>query len=150
MTSVTNTITTAESPLHRDEFFFSDLLDLIEDGKISLLTAPPATRYAPSDGWSKVNARVEWTLWLGSLPSLNTKGILGECLRQFDKHFSKVPAKDLPKAVDHLIMGDFCQLQYQPSIMDNYRRFVLITENRNHSMEERDGVSNMRSITCYR
>ncbi len=82
---------------------------------------------------------MEWATWLGSLSSLDKKGILTECIRQLDKQFDGTPVKALSTVVERQVMHEFCQLQCQPYIMDNYRRFVLIKEGGNDG-ECKDGV----------
>ncbi|THH02520.1 hypothetical protein EW026_g379 [Hermanssonia centrifuga] len=127
--------------MKQGEFFYEGILQLIEDGKISLLSAPPNIRQL---GKSYVDKRdsvtMDWVCWLISLVSLDTVGILAECLKLFNKRFGQTDHKDLTPAVEKEILHDMCQLQIQPVLMDNYRRFVTITETRNEQLVDKDGV----------
>ncbi|KAJ3541216.1 hypothetical protein NM688_g6118 [Phlebia brevispora] len=128
--------------------FCEQLLRLIEDGKISLLPSLPLVKREVRTGSQFLDPRMEWVAWVAGTSPWNAKTILVQCMKQLDERFSKTPIRDLSYAVEKETMSDFRQLQCQPAIMDNYRRFVLITESRNDAPDTcKDGVELTTTFT---
>ena len=142
-----------DSPPNSGEFFFDKLLQLISDGKIALSRAPPAPPFHRKVD-DNPDPTMEFAAWLYRIPSMSRKDILEECLKLLDEHWTKVTqntkGKQLMQVVEDAIIQDLCQIQLLPVIMDNYRRFVLITEDRNDNNLERDGVSDSSFLDVFR
>jgi hypothetical protein len=49
--------------------------------------------------------------------------------------------KDLSPAIEQEVLSDMLQMQLQPAVMDNYRRFVMVIETRNDQALQSHGVS---------
>ncbi len=71
---------------------------------------------------------------------LEPRGILERCLRGFSQQFSEYPEeKWTPRVLDELSLV-LTSLQMQPSIMDQYRRYVVITGKQDKVGYDRSGV----------
>jgi hypothetical protein len=116
----------------RGEFLLSNIVNLLADGEISLLRAPPLHGDDPGH------------IWVGSqlkLFLLDASGLLEECLNTFVFHYSSTPAAQLTSAVEAEISQDLLRMQTQPSMMENYRRFVVIKEVNSKELDSnKDGV----------
>lgn len=123
---------------------------MIEDGTVSLLYAPPLLR-APRRSNERVDVTVdlrkEWSEWLINLQLSEPTDILVQCTEMLQKAFPKLSDKELTSTVEKEVLADMGQMQLQPDLMDNYRRFVIITETRNDQSMESDGVS-VLSCVC--
>ena len=124
---------------HSGEFFFERLLRLIDEGKLALLRAPPTGPAAVKQP-HKADPTTEWQQWVLSLPCSSQREIMEKCTQLLETRFSKVSDKNLPHEILAEVLYDLRQMQLQPTIMDNYRRFVVMTEGRNDLLEA-DGVS---------
>ena len=72
---------------------------------------------------------------------LDPRGILERCLRGFSQQYSELPEeKWTPQVLDEL-SSVLTSLQMQPSIMDQYRRYVVITGKQDKVGYDRSGVS---------
>lgn len=96
----------------------SQVIQLLAEGKVSLLTAPPL--YGS-------DAEQRWMVSQTKLLSLDAVGLLKECLSSFDAHHSNTPAAQLSSAVHGEIFHDLLDMQTQPQIRQTRRRFVIIT-----------------------
>jgi len=101
------------------DFLLHNIIALLADGEISLLRAPGLHGDDPGPGWISSQLR---------LFSLDASGLLEECMRTFTAHYSNTPIAQLPGALEAEISKDLLRMQTQPSIMENYRRFVVIKE----------------------
>jgi hypothetical protein len=118
-------------------------LKLIEDGQVSLLQAPrPIQASAESDdtsGWVSKQIRTM---------SLDARGLLEECWKQFNGNYPNVPESAWPSKMDAEISEDLSFMQMQPAIMQEYRRYVVIKGPGNDHIEwDRDGVSYFRTLS---
>lgn len=126
-----------------------DLLRLIEEGTVSLLYAPPIIRapHLEKNRTDKMfDPSLDWAEWVMKLQFSEAKDMLAECVRMFQEAFPKVPDRDLMSVVEKEVLADMASLQLQPDIMDNYRRFVAITETRNGINLESEGVRIARRL----
>lgn len=129
--------------VHRRDFFYARLLKLIEEGKVSLLHVPPKSRsprLAENDTSRTVNPGLDWVSWALGISSMDSAGILQECLRIFDKKHPNISDRDIRTVIEQEVLSDIVQMQLEPAIMDNYRRFVMIVETRNDQSLETSGV----------
>ena len=79
---------------------------------------------------------------------LDPRGILERCLRGFSQQFSEFPEeKWTPRVLDEL-SSVLTSLQMQPSIMDQYRRYVVITGKQDKVGYDRSGVSVSITYLC--
>ena len=123
---------------YRGEFVYEELLKMIEDGHVGLLHAPELTRDASPQG----DPRLLWTRWMLRLPSMNAREILAESLRVAAEQFANTSEADLPQAIEKEIARDLRRMQIQPTVVDNYRRFVVITSRSDkYFAEDSAGVS---------
>ncbi|KZT74733.1 hypothetical protein DAEQUDRAFT_4099 [Daedalea quercina L-15889] len=121
----------------RGEFVFSDLLELIEEGKISLLRSPPLTR-CPKGG---EDPAAKWTSWQTELLRMDARGLLESSIALAAEQYSSVQPHALPEAIQTEIVRDLMGMQMQPTLMDAYRRFVVIKgKGDKHLGEDRDGI----------
>ncbi|GJE87775.1 Chromatin organization modifier domain-containing protein [Phanerochaete sordida] len=127
------------SLVRQDNFFYRPLLDLIDDGRIALLEAPPKSRQpktAPNDTSRMVEPAIQWTEWCIGLCELDAAGIVEECMRYLEGKHAELPQKDLLPVADRLLIEDLLQMQLEPAMMDEYRRYVMVTETRNGQPKE--------------
>jgi hypothetical protein len=108
--------------LYRRGVFPGDaILQLIEDGKISLMDAPPAPHTSDT-------AETAWlAAQLGQLP-LDARGLLALALQAHVTQYASVPAHTRPVALLADIRRQLSALQFAPAIMAEYRRFVVIQD----------------------
>lgn len=127
----------------RNDFFFLRLLELIEQGHLSLLYAPPLNK-PPKLEAHRVDRfddpAMDWTCWCTGLLSMGPKELMQECRTMLLAKHGKKSDSQLAKVVEQDILTDMVQMQRQPSLIDQYRRFVLITETRNDAAQEVDGT----------
>lgn len=129
---------------HRGEFLYQELLDLIEDGSLSLLFAPPLSRSVlleknRTDVYA--DPHVQWAEWVLTQQFSEREEILEGCVKMFEAAFPKVSDRELVSVVEKEVLADLRRMQLQPHLMDHYRRYVAITEPRSET--ELDGVSDM-------
>ena len=126
-----NTVTDRFS---RGQLIHQDLLSRIGQGQLSLLQSPP--HYGSGE-----SALFGWIRWQQEMTMLDPRGILERCLRGFSQQFSEFPEeKWTPRVLDDL-SSVLMSLQMQPSIMDQYRRYVVITGKQDRVGYDRSGVS---------
>ncbi|TFK90228.1 hypothetical protein K466DRAFT_574381 [Polyporus arcularius HHB13444] len=121
------------------EFVYEELLDLIEQGSLSLAQAPQVARDPLSPG----DPSLVWTRWTLRLPTMNARQILEECLKLAADQFASTSEANLPQAIEEEIARDLWRLQNQPVIMDNYRRFTVVRTNNDKSLSH-----DMRGFEC--
>ena len=116
----------------RGNFLLHNIITLVAEGEVSLLRAPALHGDDPGSNWIGSQLR---------LFSLNASGLLEECLSIFAAQYSNMSAAQLPGAVDGEISKDLLRMQTQPSIMENYRRFVIIKKTGSNEADlNKDGV----------
>jgi len=108
-----------------------DIVTLIAQGQVSLLQAPPVHGHDPQLGW--VSSQLK-------LLSLGAPGMLEMCLSAFSAQYSNTPIAQLSGTVEAEISKDLLRMQTQPSIMEDYRRFVIITTSAGPADSNKDGV----------
>lgn len=72
---------------------------------------------------------------------MDVPALMQECLRIFDARHPKLADKDVATVVEQELLADMVQMQLEPVIMDNHRRFVMAAETRNDQTLESHGVS---------
>lgn len=125
------------------------LLELIEEGKVSLLYAPPKSRsprLSEVDTSRTTDPGMDWAAWAIGISTMDSREIMEECIRIFEAKHPKLPDRDLASAVEQEALLDLVQMQLEPVIMDGYRRFVMVVETRNDQSPESNGVSEALSI----
>jgi hypothetical protein len=111
------------------------ILKLIEEGQVSLLQAPPSHTSAESE-----DPTMEWVSSQMRTLSLDARGILEECIRQFSCKYPNISESAWSSAVEAEISKDLSLMQMQPAIMKEYRRYVVIKGPRDHIEWDKDGV----------
>ncbi|OBZ79786.1 hypothetical protein A0H81_00527 [Grifola frondosa] len=115
----------------RGEFVFDELLQLIEEGSISLVQAPPLDSVRDDKPWIGEALKMS---------CLDARGILDECIKIAVQQYRDISEADLPLAIEQQIARDIGSMQLQPAIMDKYRRFVVIKGRADrHFKEDKDG-----------
>ncbi|KAH9947673.1 hypothetical protein B0H21DRAFT_316591 [Amylocystis lapponica] len=105
----------------KGEFIFDELLELIESGKLSLLQAPPLSR-----ALSGSDSAITWIGQQFKMLRMNARDILEECIALSRDQYANVQESELPLAIEREISRDLWNMQLQPVIMDEYRRFVVV------------------------
>lgn len=120
------------SEFERGKLIHQELLSRIGQGQLSLLKSPPHYGSAES-------ALLDWIRWQQEMSMLDPRGILEWCLRRFSQQFSELPEeKWSPRVLDEL-SSVLTSLQMQPSIMDQYRRYVVIMGKHDRVGYDRNG-----------
>ncbi|KAH9043764.1 hypothetical protein EDB85DRAFT_2080724 [Lactarius pseudohatsudake] len=109
-----------------------DLLSRIGQGQLSLLRTPP--HYGSGE-----SALLAWITWQQEMSLLDPRGILEWCLRVFSQQFSDYPEEKWTVRVLDELSSVLTSLQMQPSIMDQYRRYVVITGKQDKVGYDRSG-----------
>jgi len=107
------------SEFERGKLIHQDLLSRIVQGQLSLLKPPP--HYGSGE-----SALLEWIRWQQETSMLDPRGILERSLRGFSEQFSEFPEEKWTSRVLDELSLVHTSLQRQPSIMDQYRRYVVI------------------------
>lgn len=130
-------------------FVYEDLFKMIKNGKLALLTQPP---FLPNDA----KGITEWASSQLRLFSMDERGILQFCLRNFMKEYENIDEEGWPFAVKEEVLSSLSSMQVQPSIMKNYRRFVVLRGRLEYEGKEdkKDfetrGVSNVSPLSQQR
>jgi hypothetical protein len=99
----------------RGHFILDDIFRLMADGQVALLRAPHGRGASP-----------DWVHWQLRLLASTPAGLLEECLRAFSTQYANTPDSDLLAAIHTEIAEDLLCLQSSPSIIENYRQYVVI------------------------
>jgi hypothetical protein len=99
-----------------------------------LLTEPPP--YGSKEG-----PIVEWICRHQGTTVLDSRSILEDCLRGFSKEYSDYPEEKWTFRVLETLLSTLSSLQVQPCIMDQYRRFSVITGKQDKIAADWGGVS---------
>lgn len=112
------------------------LLNLVTEGKISLIEAPPLHGKDPARNWSSSELRSV---------TLNAHELLERCLASFAARFSNISSSQLSAAMEAEISADLLRMQTQPNLINNYRRYVIVTA-ASQVESNRDGVCSIYLI----
>ncbi|THH16827.1 hypothetical protein EW146_g3874 [Bondarzewia mesenterica] len=119
--------------LEKGDFVHAILLDMIEEGRLSLMSTVPVGR-------ARGAMISDWISWQTQLPCLTARGILEKCMRSFIQQYDDTPEEQWPSAVESEVVTSISSLQLQPAIMDNYRRFVVIRGEQDGANTPRDSI----------
>ncbi|KAI0936045.1 hypothetical protein AcV5_004288 [Taiwanofungus camphoratus] len=121
----------------KGECYLGEILSLIEQGRVSLLRAPPLTQCPKPNN----DPAIEWVGWQLRLLRSDARGLLEECMRLATEQYPNTPEAELPIAIQQEITRDLLSMQMQPAIMDKYRRFVVVKTSNDHCFEDdKDGL----------
>ncbi|EMD41671.1 hypothetical protein CERSUDRAFT_110243 [Gelatoporia subvermispora B] len=120
--------------LDRGEFLFEELLKLIEEGSLAMTRAPPLKGQAKV----KADAAREWIAQQMSILGKNSRELLEECIKSAADQYKHITEADIGGTIDQEVLRQMKSMQMQPAIMDDYRRFVVITSA--GSDKYRDGI----------
>lgn len=121
--------------IDRGTLMHQDLLSRIGQGQVSLLSMEPP-QYGTKEGLV-----TEWIRRHQEMSMLEPRGILEDCLRSFNKQFSDFPEEKWAFQVIKELSSMQFSLQTQPCMMDQYRRFVVITGKQDKIAPDWSGVS---------
>lgn len=121
------------SEFEKGTLIHQDLLSRIGQGQLSLLCMEPP-HYGPKEG-----PLLEWIRRHQETSMLEPRGILEDSLRSFNKHFSELPEEKWSFNVLTELLSILFSLQMQPCMMDQYRRFVVITGRQDKIAPDRGG-----------
>lgn len=110
-------------------FVFTPLIEMIEKGKVALLTAPPQNRY-PKESISTErkwdDPAMEWiTTQCRQIP-MDGRQLLEFCLQSLQERHPNESDDALIAGVGREAMEEMRQMQFQPALMESYRRYVVI------------------------
>jgi hypothetical protein len=94
-----------------------DLSKLVDEQKVMIVAAPP----------KDMKARRAWG---DSQLVSNFKGatnVLSECRASYNRKYANMSAGERQRAILDEISNDMLSWQLEPAVMDEYRRFVVIT-----------------------
>jgi len=117
----------------RGTLIHQDLLSRIGQGQLSLMSVEPP-RYGSEEG-----PLLEWMRRHEEMTMLEPRGTLADCLRAFNDQFSDFPEEKWNYQVLRHLSSMLSSLQMQPCMMDQYRRFVVITGKQDKIASDRDG-----------
>jgi len=120
------------SEFERGTLIHQDLLSRIGQGQLSLLQLPP--HYG-----SEESVLFDWIRWQQETSTLDPRGILERCLRGFSQQYSEFPEEKWTPRVLEELSSVLTSLQMQPSIMDQYRRYVVIIGKQDKVGYDRNG-----------
>ncbi|OCH96636.1 hypothetical protein OBBRIDRAFT_717952 [Obba rivulosa] len=109
--------------LDRGELILEELLRMIEEGSLSLLRSPPLKGQPKV----KTDAAREWIARQMGLLGMDSREILEECIKGAARQYMDFGEDELAAAIDEEVLRQMRDMQLQPTIMDDYRRFVVIT-----------------------
>jgi len=99
------------------------------DGQVALLRAPHGQGAGP-----------DWVHWQLRLLASTPSNLLEECVRAFSAQYANTSDGDLLAAVHTEIAEDLLCLQSSPSIIENYRRYVVIKATSTSSSGKHGGL----------
>ncbi len=105
-------------------------MDLIEEGNISLLTSPPTTRRPVRDRVTKQmkDPVASWIAMQTNNMASCPRDLMETCLQALQALPSEdKEQEDIAKAAAADAFWNLGSMQFQPVLMDSYRRFVLVT-----------------------
>ncbi|KAI0786050.1 hypothetical protein C8Q75DRAFT_721920, partial [Abortiporus biennis] len=116
------------------ECICTPLLDMIEKGKLSLLTAPPSDlgTVMPNDYADQKKSWITFQIQL--LPS-SPRDVLQKCVSAFEAKFSTIEESQRSLQVAKDAVEEMYSMQFQPTIMEQYRRYVVIRHDKETEKE---------------
>lgn len=69
----------------------------------------------------------KWTLWQPSVSLSDAAALLEECLAVFNSRYANTSLEESEAAVTKEVCADMLSMQLQPMIMDEFRRYVVLT-----------------------
>ncbi|EJD04314.1 uncharacterized protein FOMMEDRAFT_167526 [Fomitiporia mediterranea MF3/22] len=121
----------------REPFFFSRILDLIEDGKVALMNSPSSSKVPPFEDEGEDN---RWIIAQHATLSKSSLQLLEECYTTFVSDYSNKADTELGPTIEAEIVEDLAQLQTQQIVRERYRRFVVIKSSQDTHIEvNKDG-----------
>lgn len=100
-------------------FVYQDLLKMIQNGTLALLTQPPVLQ-------NDVAGIKEWASSQLDIATKDERGIFQFCLRNFQKKYQEIEEEKWPFEVQEEALSSMSSMQVQPNIMKNHRRFVVL------------------------
>lgn len=121
-------------------FIYENLLKMIKQGALSLLTQPPFLQNDVQGikGWASSQLR---------LFNMDERGILEFCLRNFTDDYEDIDEEKWPHAVQEEVLSSLSSMQVQSSIMKNYRRFVVLRGRLEYEGKEDNKDSEKRGVS---
>ncbi|KDQ54746.1 hypothetical protein JAAARDRAFT_347429 [Jaapia argillacea MUCL 33604] len=113
------------SLLNDNEFMHLDLIEMIEEGEISLIDAPSLNRRWSTDTNSEGLYRRPQAHLTDLLP-MKAADRLRFSVQAFTARYANVPPARLASNLEGDISRDLSNMQTQPAIMAEYRRYVII------------------------
>lgn len=123
---------------------YEAFLELIANGSISLLHAPPLNNQPRDDA----DFTSGWVGWQCRVARLDARGVLEESMRVANEQFANVSTSDLPLAIEKMIAQDLLRMQQQPVFMDEYRRYVVIKSTKDEHFKEAPGGVSSSPLSC--
>ncbi|CAL1696456.1 unnamed protein product [Somion occarium] len=132
-----------------DSFVFTPLLKSIKEGEVSLLTAPPLQRY-PKESLS-VERRwddpaMTWIVAQFHQMSMTPRDLLDSCMRSLQEKHANADDKTLVATIGREALEEMRQMQFQPVLMDSYRRFVVIKARKETDLNDRNDTLECTSL----
>jgi hypothetical protein len=125
----------------RNEFLYSDILTLIEDGSLSCLWSPPRSALGANQPEHK-----SWSEWQMNLSMADSTEIVTACTQIFQSSHSNLETDQLHGSIVSSVVKDLSDLQVQPAIMDTYRRYVIIKDEEEKHLDSEPGRGSVSSI----
>lgn len=128
------------SVIENDEFPLRYLLNAIDNGDIALVDAPPdEPSLAGPEGTAQYERWIDNALSFAS-PTHRTSVEMSVAAFS-NSNLTDMPQDKWPSSIEELIVEDMQAMQRQPSIMTNYRRYVVIRSHQeNHIHFDREGL----------
>ena len=131
-----------ERPHRRGEFIFKELLELIADGELAMITAPRSDQHPTS-------ASALSQQWLDEFvlsPPGSEREILQYAVTSFNAKYSKIHTSEWMRAALEEISVDMTHMHRQPAFMKDYRRYAVLRGTRQEISLPDDGVSRMKCL----
>lgn len=124
------------------------ILTLIDEGKLALMHSPAiAEQTCPG---SDTNPREEWISAQYACMSKTSLDIVKEAWKLYNVRHMDKAEEDMKRQGEVDIVKDLINLQMQPYIRRNFRRFVVIKAMQDtHIPYDRDGVSYFQLYQLY-
>ncbi|KAI0076249.1 hypothetical protein K474DRAFT_1282466 [Panus rudis PR-1116 ss-1] len=125
-------------------FYLFELFEFIEEGKLALLTAPPLARRPAQSKTADKKWDDPTTAWISSqikiLP-MNARELLAHCMQAFHERYPNFNTTTLQSRLTKDLIQETRDMQYQPRLMDEYRRFVVFQDRIDKETDETETVN---------
>ncbi|KAI0034937.1 hypothetical protein K488DRAFT_44475 [Vararia minispora EC-137] len=101
-------------------FVYAELLKKIDDGQLSLIREPPVGR-------SKSEDIARWIDWHWTSSFLEVQEIISECLDLYERDYASLPGHKRRMKLQAEVQGMMQAAMQQPVLMDQHRRYVVVT-----------------------